>query len=232
MPQQPQQQQGLSLIEQYRLIKWALKFPALTVMVFLRRRIGYRQVSISVLLTIAFVIIFGSSLATPGNEDGRPLDLDLFALLFVFFGICHRIRGLFQFHRNAHEHSRSVGISIFHFRWLPRVVRHNRLAERLVDPAVCILSAFMLFPHSRFLALYIGFAGFCLRGFEMQVHENERNQQLDIMDDLINSQAQAQAVEDYEQPPRARRQRTINVLPSGIGADIASRIKRPVPRRK
>ena len=66
-------------MQQYAMAQAFMKFPALTLMVILRRDLGYRLLNPLVLIAVFGVLAVVAILAMPGNEAARPVDLLIFA---------------------------------------------------------------------------------------------------------------------------------------------------------
>ena len=69
----------LTLEQQINMYRWAIQFPALSVMVFLRWDIGYRELNPLWLGGTSLAMMTLSTLTT--DPDKRPQDLMVFALL-------------------------------------------------------------------------------------------------------------------------------------------------------
>jgi hypothetical protein len=113
----PQPNQGPTFMQQYAMAKWFMQFPALTLMVFLRRDIGYRLLNPLVLLAVFGLLAVVAILAMPGNAAAGPVGLLIFAALGFFSGIAQKIRRWRDLERNVRLHSYYVGTSPFDQRW-------------------------------------------------------------------------------------------------------------------
>jgi len=58
MPQQSQPQQELTLSEKMKVVQWLAIFPAITIMVFMRRKVGFRMLKPSWLIGVAMFLWF------------------------------------------------------------------------------------------------------------------------------------------------------------------------------
>ena len=216
----------LSFRQQVEIMKWLMRFPALTVMVFLRRDLGYRLVNpIHLLLTcisIAFAAVFVQSYNRTVSLDG------LFQFLAAFFvvGMCQRIRGWRQINRSICLHSYYIGTSPFDRPWMPAFCRRNRRIARFIDPIFCIVIGLPFLDDYPAVALWLAFAGMCLRAFEDVVFRKERNTTLDTMDGLIVAGVQGQTVDTYQNPlATSPKQQTVGI-PTGLAPDIREHMKR------
>jgi hypothetical protein len=198
---------------------------ALTIMVILRNDLGYRLLNpLSLFATFGMLGVI-TILATPGHEADRPYDLLFFLGIGFASGMVQRIRGWWQLNRsNIQRHSYYIGTSPFDLPWMPNFLRRNRRISRWVDPLLCVMAGLALLPVSHFLAIWLIVAGYCLRAVEDMVWTRERTRVLDLVDNLIISGEQADTMERYEAPV-AQQQQHDEAIPTGIGADIESRIK-------
>jgi hypothetical protein len=222
----PQQQQGRSLREELEFSQWLMQFPALTVMVFLRRDLGYRLLNPLALIAVTGFLAIISILAQPDNADNQPVFLLLFALMAFIVGMSQRLKRWQELNSGVRQHSYYIGTSCFEtIRWLPMFCRRNRRIARFIDPFTCMIIGVALFPVSRFLAMWLLFSGMCLRSFEYVIHQRERNRNLDLVDGLIISEAQGETVERFEESPGAQSQQPDPGIPTGLGPDIQEKIK-------
>lgn len=210
-------------------LKWLSQFPALTVMVVLRRDLGYRALNLLSLTIMTGILLAVASDAKPEN---RPQDLMIFAVVMFLLGFTQRIRRWWQFRQGVRQHSYYIGTSPFDFRWLPGFIRNERRIARYLDPLVCILIGFALLRYSSVcLALWLLFAGAALRTFEDVIYKRELHQRLDTIDGLVMSEIQAERVERFSQQAEANPQQQRTGVPTGLGDDIQDRIKSRKPKR-
>lgn len=215
-------------MQSYNFVNWLMQYPALSVMVVLRRDIGYRLLNPFILFATFGAVAFITVLATPGHEEARPYDLLIFCGIAFVNGIAQRIRRWWELNRGVQQHSYYIGSSPFDFRWLPNFVRRNRRVARYIDPVFCAGVGLALFPYSRALAIYLVFAGFCLKAYEYQVFDRERHRDLDMMDSLIVSEQQARTLEQYEQAKTAPQQQQPDAgVSTGLGDDLKKKGKFP-----
>ena len=210
--------------------RWLARFPALSVMVLLRRDVGYRLLS-PVALVVMFLILsfFGLN---ANNSPFRPQDLLAFAVAMLAAGIWQRLarwRGLV---RGDQHHTYYVGTSrLESLRWRGWV-RRNRRIPRFIDPAVCLLAGFILKDFSPMLAAWLFLSGLCLRLFEFTVHQKELQRRFDTADGLIDSEIQGGYVEHFEASPEPRNQTSVPGLATGLGEDIKNRTHRRSETRR
>jgi hypothetical protein len=223
MPRQPPElDDEIPLQVNWELMKALSRFPALTVMVCLRRDLGYRAVSLLALVVMTAILI---ALASNAKPENRPQDLMIFALVMFLLGSTQRIRRWRQFRQGVRQHSYYIGTSPFDFRWLPGFIRNERRIARYLDPLVCVVIGFWLLRYSVCLALWLLFAGVALRAFEDVIYKRELHQRLDTIDGLVMSEIQADNIERFTKEAAANPQHQRTGVPTGLGDDIQDRIK-------
>jgi hypothetical protein len=215
-----------SFWQQAEHMQWLTKFPALTVMVFLRPDLGYRLLNPLHLMTTGIVVTFAAAFIQSYHRTVNIDDLLLFLLAAFALGICQRVHRWRQMERGVCQHSYYIGTSPLDFRWLPAFCRRNRRVARFADPAFCVFIGLALQHDFPALSIYIVFAGICLRGFEDVVHRKELNRDLDTVDGLIVSEDQGHTVEKFERPPPEQRQRPTVGIPTGLAPDVRENMKR------
>ena len=211
-------------MEQFHFVQWLMQFPSLSVMVFLRRDIGYRILHPGILAAVTGALVTVTVLSAPDNPDARPMDLLVFALLFFVIGMYQRIKRWTDLKRGIIQHSHYIGSSPFDFRWLPRFCRINRRIPRFVDPIFCTVLGMVLFPVSRALSMWLVFSGLCLRSYEYQINRRQLNYDLDMMDSLVMSARQAHIMEQYDGTPNSQPQPAAGI-PTGLADDIRDHIR-------
>ena len=229
---QPQSNR-IPLWRQLEIARFLTKFPALTVMVFLRNDIGYRLLNPLHLFWVSGFLAFVALLFGDSYPTARLCDLFTFACVVFAVGMVQRAERWRDHKRGITQHSYYIGTSPFHMLRPPMFLRRQRRLERFIDPAACALIGFYFLPVSRPLSLWVIFSGMCLRVFEDAVRRKELNQTLDLLDGLVESNVHTEEVERFEptpeKQPRQRQQQPTTSVPTGVGSDIAKQIKR---RRK
>ena len=223
MPQQPQQ--SPSFIQQFQFAKGLMRFPALSILVFLRRDLGIRMLNPLVLLATFGLLFVVAVLATPGNEAARPMDLAVFAVVGFLNGLAQLIRHWWNLNRAPHRHSYYIGSSPFDQKWLWVYLRQNRRAARFLDPLVCAGIGFILLPYSRALAMWLIFSALCLRAYEYNIHVVDLEIELDLKDSLIESGRHSEILEQGEPSPDAMPNQPDAGVPTGLGDDIRNQIR-------
>lgn len=216
----------MPLLEQLQIIQWAMRFPALTVMVFLRQDIGYRMLNPISLIGIALVMLMFAGLF---SLESRPEDLWIFTVVMLALGAGQRLKRWRQIRQGVKHHSYSLGTSCFDSAGIPNFLRCNGRANNFLDPACCIIAGFLLLHYSRALGTWLIISGLCLRFYQYAVFRKEMHQALDINDGLVTAKVQSEIVEHFEQPSGPDRQQQSQGIPTGLGSDIEQHIEQ---RRK
>ena len=226
MPPPGQQQNNLSFWQRAENTQWWMRYPALTIMVFLRRDMGYRLLNPQHLFTVNGILLAISVLIRPPNEQAGPEALFWFSILAFVLGIGQRGKRLKEMKAGVVQHSYYIGTSPFDYRWLPDWCRRDRRMARFVDPVFFGLIGLACWPVSIMLCYWLMFAAICLRGYEHAVHRKELHRDLDMIDSLLDSQVHEKTVEHFEEQPAPQPQQTTTSVPTGLAPDIAEHIKR------
>jgi hypothetical protein len=166
------------------------RFPALTLIVFMRMRCGFRLLSYASLFGTAFFLFLLNGIgnlhvaiplagrfgATHSTESLRN-----FALLFLVVGLWQRHLRWRDLLRGELWHTRSRRVSYFEF--LP--LRLDWI-YRFVDPILACLGG-MCICRLGFngLGLWVMFSALCLRIVEDYAHERSLERECDIHDSLV-----------------------------------------------
>jgi hypothetical protein len=229
MPSQ-QQSQDLTLSEKMKIVQYLTIFPAITIMVFMRRKVGFRMLKPSRLIGMAFFLWFIGDLFSllpftqpPGFIYNR------FPLLLLAVGFLERYRRWRELCSGERWHTMSPGISYFELLPLPAILRSHRRIYRFVDPAACFIFS-MLFGifFSQPLARWFAFSSFCLFIFEQTLFEKQLDRDLDILDGLVAAEVQNETVKHFEGPQPDEEQRTLEDtagIPTGVSFDIHKQIE-------
>jgi hypothetical protein len=192
------------MLTQWRLLAVGLaSFPALTLMVFMRRKVGYRQLTLGALFGMALLLYvlnaignFHIGLPMVGNigASSQSESLKYFALVFLLVGLWKRRlrwRGLLSGER---WHTFSRGISYFEFLG----IRLDKV-YRFVDPGVGFLSGLVLQKLGiTGLGLWVSFAAVCWVAVEGYSHERQLDNELTLMDTWLESEMHGHTVEHFE----------------------------------
>jgi len=212
-------------------------FPALTLMVFMRRRIGLRMLKPSRIIG-AFVLLYlysGFGVALLGGKYRDMQAVQYFAVAFAILAIAHYWRSWREFNRGIRLHSYSSGISHLEVRnHLPKFFKSHRRIYRMADPFFCMVVGLYVMIFSHPLGLWIAVSSFSLRIFEQARYEAALTRDLDIVDSLTEGGIQQQTVEYFSggQPQdRTNKQRALEQQ-SGIPTGVAPDIEKQIAQRK
>ena len=164
MPPNRQHYDDLPFTEKMKLVQAMMLFPALTVVVFLRRRLGYRILNPAWLFGVTFFMCIAAAVVQ--NPEVNPEDLMVFALFVLIFGGGQRAARWREFRQGVLQHSYYLGDSILESLPLPRFLRYERRVCRIVDPTLCVAIGLALQSISRVLGLWLIFSGLSLRVVE------------------------------------------------------------------
>jgi hypothetical protein len=219
-----QQQQGTTIAQKVEIgaaIAFTACFP---VMPLLRRKLGYRFISLPRLL-IMLVVLWVAGTFFAFSSIGRNIWLlYLFALAFLVAGIVERQLRWNDIKKGIPWHSRSRGIS-----WFQKILPlSDSVVKRFVDPAavfiVGLLFAFVLQP---LLGYYLLLAAVCMFAWEAYDYQRSIDLMLDQLDALVDSEVISENVEYYQQPsPRQRPLDETAGIPTGVAPDLQAALER------
>lgn len=225
MNQPNQSPSGGSLFQRVEAIKWWMRFPALTVMFFFRKHLGYRLLNPLHIFAITGAIIFLSLHLQKANPGGGGEDLMWFGIVALCLGMLRRAISWKELQLGLSVHSYYIGTSPFEFRWLPAYLLRYRRMARFADPLFCIALGFLYLRVSTPLGYWLMFAGVSLRAFEDAVYRKALDRDLDLADGLIMSDVYSRSVEQFSQPPQQPPGQS-NGLPTGLASDVEMQMRR------
>ncbi len=176
---------------------------ALTVMVFMRRRIGLRKLRKGYLFGMAFAMVAVNWIGNlrfslfGGIGSNGNVALRNYAFLFLAVGLWEHYERWQELRRGElAESTRSHGVTWFDF--LP--MREDRL-YLIVDPLVTFLAGALLRYRLGFglLGLWIMLAAIAFRFVEKAVHERSIDRDLDILDGFIEARGGAAIMQHFQQ---------------------------------
>jgi len=217
----------MPLRERIEFTRWLCFFPALTVMLFLRRNIGNRLNDPLSLLGVTVVMFVFAELAR--NTPYAEL-LQIFAVLVFFVGLMARANWSREFRSGVRRHSYYVGDSYLEFAWLPAFLRRERRIQRFVDPAVAAITGLVVWSFCPALGFWITFSGLCLRFFEDAVYRKQIERNMDLVDSMIEAEVQEEVIEQYSVRIHNPTDKPVNGIPTGCSADIQKTILRRTKR--
>jgi hypothetical protein len=230
MASQSQRTEDLTLSEKMKIVQYLSILPAITIMVFMRRKVGFRMLKPSRLIGMAFFLwIIGDIFSMLPFTQPAGFIYDRFPLLLLVVGFYQRYRRWKELCNGERWHTLSPGISYFELLRLPPVLRAHRRIYRFLDPAACfIFSMFFGIFFSQPLARWFAFSSFCLFIYEQTLFEKQLDRDLDILDGLVVAEVQAETVKHFEGPQPSEEQRTLEEtagIPTGVAFDIHRQIE-------
>ena len=215
----------MTFFEQIALLDRMMNVCALSVMVFIRRDLGYRVLNPLHIFLLSAALAFAASVGEPSYPDDG-FDALLYFSLFVFvFATIQRAKRAREYRRGIIDHSYYLGTSLFDFRWLPRFIRRNRKIARFFDPLLCVTIGILLLPVAGALGLWLMIAGIALASFEGGVQRSEMDVNLNAVDGIIQSHFQSQAVGDFDDGQSTFQRPRVKGIPTGLGPDILRKLK-------
>lgn len=210
----------MSFADKMQLVHGVLQMSALTVIIFLRRRIGYRLLHPVQIIVMTFALILLSTFKqyTPNAEA-----MVVFAILMCVFGFLHKARSWQDMRRGLLNHSFYLGDSTFEAKFLPKFLTRNRRFTRTFDPLFCLGAGACLLDFSPVLGGWLIFSGFALCAVEHRAYQTHFERDLDTVDGLILSGVQADTAERYSESPAAG-QASGPGISTGLSPDLENKI--------
>lgn len=223
MQDQPQQS-GMTLQQKMEIAKTIMLLPSLSVIVFLRRRIGYRLLDSGWYLGVA-LIVYLIAFFSYDPRSRYPNAMHWYAGGIVVMGAIHRAIAWMQLRRGTQPHSYATGISWLGFGFLPSWMRSPGMANCLYDPlltAVIGVVIYKTFSHA--FGYWLLTAAASILFLEILLGKKAADREMDIADGLIAAETQAQAVGRFETTSRQRDGDDGGVVATGLGDDVASKV--------
>lgn len=221
---QGQQEQPITFEQKINILQSITLFPALTVMVFLRRKIGFRFLDLmKIQIMVVLLWAYGTfSSITFGPAAG--VIIFLFSLAVLIAAIIERRLRWREIKRGISWHTYSRGISWFSgFLPFPEI-----MVRRFVDPAVALIPGIALFFIFRPLGFYLILSAVSLFVFETIDYQKQIDRMLDQIDNLVESEVVSDNVEYFQQGGAAiaRPVEETAGIPTGTDPDLAASIAR------
>jgi hypothetical protein len=221
---------GMTAQEKVQAVAGLLYFPALTVLVFLRGKLGFRRIKLSSLISMALILaVLGSFTAHPTSGTPFPVTaLGLFGFVVLIVGGVQNRRRWRDLCNGVRWHTLSTGVS-----WLTKLVPYlpfkvsEHIVHRYFDPIACILVGLILSIVSPPLGMWVMFSGVSLAGFEQFQYDRQIDHMLNTLDAIEDSDVQRENVSGRGQTkPRSIEQT------AGISTGVAPDIERQVAARQ
>jgi hypothetical protein len=231
MPNDSQTSGLIPLHENIDMLRKIAVFPAMTTMVFLRRRLGFRLLTPTWLLVFAIILM-----ATAGAV---PSIAAPYSILMVLYGLAMLGMGAWQYWQRWHElcngvrwHSYAPGVSYLEVLPWPMVMRSHRRVNRFVDPIAVALIGLVIGIFCHALGLWIMVSGLFIYVYEQQLFEAIMKRELDTLDGLLTAELQMEIVKHFEQPqsnklqpkPFQKSLEETAGIPTGVATDIEMQV--------
>jgi len=230
-PQRPRLQ-DTSIGRKVNLGLWLADILALSVHVFIRRKIGYRIVEPVTLIILFLLMFFGPNLITIPISWMTGIFINLmtatqasfgvFGLVMVSLGLFHRFRHWRHIKRAQQDTWMTTSRGVSNFEFLP-IPQH--IVYRYVDAGVCFLFGWIIIGRilgEPWLGYWVMASAACFMLVENQSYNSQLNHTLDMLDSMIAARAQARLVQFYQpesQEIRLSRSETAG-LPTGVARDV------------
>lgn len=229
MKQQQMPQQELTLSEKMKLVQHLALFPAITVMVFIRRRLGFRMLKPSRLIGMGVLLMCIDNIFSLFSHNGLGALFGEFPWVMMGFGFVQRFRRWRELCRGERWHTYSPGISYLEMLPLPRFLTTQRRLYRFVEPALLFILAMLVgIFFSEPLARWIAFSSICLFLYEQGQYEKQLERDLDVHDSLLSAEVHEEVVEHFEGGQPVERPLTLEEtagIPTGVSHDIRRQIE-------
>lgn len=216
--------------EKAQIVRMLALFPALSILVFIRARVGLRLLKANWLFGLTAILVAG---ALAFHSAFKP-----FPAIAVIYPLAMLTCGLVQRHRRWRElvagkrwHTFSPGIGYIELLKWPMWFRTQRRIPRFIEPAGIALVALLVGIFlSHGLGAWLGLTALGVFTWENDTYEKALNRELDMLDSLFSSEVQAELVEIYDgaqmadQPPLTLIQTAGIGIPTGMSQDIAKQI--------
>jgi hypothetical protein len=228
------QPQDLTMSEKIKIIEWLALFPALSIFVFTRRRLGLRLVRPTHLI--------GTAMFIWGIQSVCDLNIFIFhsvGSIFNAFPWVMLAAGFRQRHQRWQElkkgqlwHTRSTGISYLDLLPLPLFLRDQRRLQRFCEPALLFILAMgigLLFSEA--LARWVALSAFATAIYEQCAYDRQLENDLTTLDTLIESDVQNETVKFFTEPQQDEQMLSMDQT-SGVQTGAAHDIKKQIERLK
>jgi hypothetical protein len=229
MPPQNQNFEDLPYDQRVRIVQAVMLFPALTLMVFIRRKVGFRLLKPTWLIVMA-IILNGLSGFVASDGMAAHFYVAAFAIAMVALGLLQRRNRWRDICNGVRWHTYTSGISYLERLPLPEWLVSERKLYRTVEPLLGLIVGLTIRQHvSIVLGAWIIFASLGLFMFEQLRYEKWLDAFLDALDSLVESEIHAENVKHFDDKGEAgEEQRSLEDnagIPTGLGADIQKQIQ-------
>jgi hypothetical protein len=232
--QQTSQSQETTMAEKMKIVQWASFFPALTLMVFTRERLGFRVLKPTHVLGITMVIWFIQGICNMNILIFHAVGgvFSAFPWVFMVAAFWQRRARWKQLLQGQCWHTYSSGISFLErVPFMPAYFKDQRRIYRILEPALCFfLSMGVGILLSQGLARWMALASIAMAIYEQNAYDRQLERDLDILDSLVESEVQNEAVKHFTGPKADEQDfsltQTAGVVSTGAAYDIKKQIER------
>ena len=207
------------------LAKMVMVLPSLSVIVFLRTRIGYRLLDSGWYLGVALVVfLIGTFNIDPSSPF--PHAMEWYAGAIAVMGATHRMIAWSQLRRGTQPHSYSSGVSWLGLRLLPKFLRQGGTPNWLLDPLATAITGLIVSEK-----LSPAFGGWLLVAavstlfLEIILSVKSADRDMDVADGLIMAEVQSDSAKRFGGGAGSEESDGGAVISTGLGADLRQRIK-------
>lgn len=217
-----------------KIVQWLSFFPALTLMVFTRQRLGFRVLKPTNLIGITMVIWFiqgicGMNILFLHQVGGV---FSAFPWIFLTMGFWQRRARWKELLAGQCWHSYSSGISFLEkIPFMPAYFKDQRRLYRWGEPALLfLLSMGVGILLSQGLARWMALSAIAMAIYEQTAYDRQLERDLDILDSLVASEVQSSTVQHFTEPQAGEQvlslDQTAGVVSTGAAYDIKKQIER------
>lgn len=256
---QPMNMKQMSIGQKIDLVAAILSYPALTILMFVRRRVGYRtlrpfQIVLMFLLMQNVPLLFDQHCTlvngcTALPDAGLSTGYYYFSWAILIGGFLQRWLRWFELTHGRAWHSYSRGVSYFEFLSRFRFTPGNFISfipksivlripisiiYRLVDAAFVMCLAMLIgdLPGMKGLARWLFFSGACMMFVENYVFDKQLDRELDLLDAMVEGEIHASLAQKFSGAPQGQRAAPGVAETAGMPTGIGPDIARQVDARR
>jgi hypothetical protein len=243
---QPMNMRDMSMGQKLDIAAGLLSYPTLTILIFCRRRVGYRTIR-PFQLVLMFLIMRALPALSVAPKcflvNGCPAPpepsaaFEWFTWAFLIWGFAQRFLRWRELASGKPWHSYSRGISYLEFlSRIPLPIPGFRripinFVYRYLDPLAVMCLAMLLGNFYAFQGLvqWWFFAAICMMFVELYIYDKQLDRQLDLLDAMVEGETHANLVQRFSGIPQGQGaapglSETAGI-PTGIGPDIARQVE-------
>jgi hypothetical protein len=227
MPNENQDFLDMTWMEKINFVRAFSRFPAITVMVFIRRKIGFRMMNPTWLIILAIIMLLTPVIFIAAAAPFGFL-MVIYALALLGLGFFQRWQRWQELCNGERWHTYSPGISYLETLPLPPFFRSHGRVGRFLDPAaVAIVALLVGIILSHGLGIWLLLSAFFLYVHEQDAYQAQLNRDLDTLDGLVAAEVQAETVKHFEgkQPEEQRSIEETAGIPTGLAPDIHRQVE-------